>query len=146
MVNVVSEQRTRGQAQVTTPVVVAGQAGGQLAPWAPGFAEWLSSRGYAPETVAGYLRWLDWLGGWLAGRGLAADALTGALAAQFAASMRAAGHPKITPGRLATMLGYLRAAGAVPPEDPCPSEVTPRERVLAAYREHMARRELAPGT
>src|SRR5260370_33833834 len=124
-----------------------GRAGRRhLGPWAPGFAEWLSSRGYAPETVAGYLRWLDWLGGWLAGRGLAADALTGALAAQFAASMRAAGHPKITPGRLATMLGYLRAARAGPPEDPCPSEVTPRERVLAAYREHMARRDLAPGT
>jgi integrase len=130
----------------TTLVVVAGRAEGTLGPWAPGFAEWLRSRGYAPETVAGYLRWLDWLSGWLAGRGLAADALTGALAAQFAASMRAAGHPKITPGRLATMLGYLREAGAVPPEDPCLPEVTPRERVLAGYREHMARRDLAPGT
>jgi len=96
--------------------------------------------------VAGYLRWLGWLSGWLAGRGLAADALTGALAAQFAASMRAAGHPEITPGRLATMLGYLREAGAVPPEDACPPEVTPRGRVLAGYREHMARRDLAPGT
>jgi hypothetical protein len=119
----------------TTPVVVAGRVDGVLGPWAPGFEEWLVSRGYAAETVAGYLRWLGWLGGWLAGRGLAADALTGALAAQFAASMRAAGHPKITAGRLATMLGYLREAGAVPPEDPCPSAVTPRERVLAAYRE-----------
>lgn len=128
--------------------------GGPTASWGRGlpdsrngwFAEWLVSRGYAAGTVAGYLRWLGWLGGWLAGRGLAADALTGALAAEFAASMRAAGHPKITAGRLATMLGYLREAGAVPPEDPCPSEVTPRERVLAAYREHMARRGLAPVT
>ena len=65
MVNVVGEQRTRGQAQVTMPVVVAGRAGGPLGPWAPGFAEWLGSRGYAPETVAGYLRWLGWLSGWL---------------------------------------------------------------------------------
>jgi len=146
MVNVVGEQRTRGQAQVTTPVVVAWRAGGPLEPWAPGFAEWLRSRGYAPETVAGYLRWLGWLSGWLAERGLAADALTGVLAAQFAASMRAAGHPKITPGRLATMLSYLREAGAVPPERARPPGVTPRERVLAAYREYMARRDLAAGT
>src|SRR5712671_1534261 len=61
-------------------------------------------------------------------------------------AMRAAGHPKITPGRLVTMLGYLREAGAVPQGDACPPEVTPRERVLAGYREHMARRDLAPGT
>ena len=147
MVMLSGEQQTRGQAQMsTTPVVVARRAEGPLGPWAPGFAEWLGGRGYAPETVAGYLRWLGWLSGWLAGRGLAADALTGALAGQFAASMRAAGHPKITPGRLATMLGYLRRAGAVPPEDACPPEVTPRGRVLAGYREHMARRDLAPGT
>src|SRR5271157_4098824 len=148
MVMLSGEQRTRGQAPVSTkPVVVAGRAEGPLGPWAPGFAEWLGGRGFAPETVAGYLRWLGWLSGWLAGQGLAADALTGALAAQFAASMRAAGHPKITPGRLATMLGYLREAGAVPPEDACcPPEVTPCERVLAGYREHMARRDLAPGT
>jgi len=147
MVMLSGEQRTRGQAQMsTTPVVVAGRAGGPLAPWVPGFAEWLGGRGFAPETVAGYLRWLGWLSRWLAGRGLAGDALTGALAAQFAASMRAAGHPKITSGRLATMLGYLREAGAVPPEDACPPEVTPCERVLAGYREHMARRDLAPGT
>ncbi len=104
----------------TTLVVVAGREEGPLGPWAPGFAEWLGGRGFAPETVAGYLRWLGWLSGWLAGRGLAADALTGVLAAQFAASMRAAGHPKITPGRLVTMLGYLREAGAVPPEDARP--------------------------
>jgi integrase/recombinase XerD len=130
----------------TTPVVVAGRAGGPLGPWVPGFAAWLRSRGYAPETVAGYLRWLGWLSGWLAGRGLAADALTGVLAAQFAGSMCAAGHPKITPGRLATMLGFLREAGAVPPEDACLPEVTPRERVLAGYREDMARRDLAAGT
>ena len=96
----------------TTPVVVAGRAEGLLGPWAPGFAEWLGGRGFAPETVAGYLRWLGWLSGWLAGRGLAADALTGALAGQFAASMRAAGPPKLTPGRLATMLGSRRDAGA----------------------------------
>ena len=131
---------------MSTPVVVAGRAEGPLGPWAPGFAEWLGGRGFAPETVAGYLRWLGWLSGWLAERGLAADSLTGVLAAQFAASMRAAGHPKITPGRLATMLGYLREAGAVPPERARPPEVTPRERVLAAYREYMARRDLAPGT
>jgi integrase len=60
--------------------------------------------------------------------------------------MRAAGHPKITPGRLAAMLGCLREAGAVPPGDRCPPEVTPCERVLAGYREYMARRDLAPGT
>ena len=147
MVMLSGEQQTRGQAQMsTTPVVVARRAEGPLGPWAPGFAEWLGARGFAPETVAGYLRWLGWLSGWLAGRDLAADALTGALAEQFAASMRAAGHPKITPGRLAAMLGYLRRAGAVPPEDACPPEVTPRGRVLAGYREHMARRDLAPGT
>ena len=106
----------------------------------------LGGRGFAPETVAGYLRWLGWLSGWLAGRGLAADALTGVLAAQFAGSMRSGWRLKITPGRWATMLGYLREAGAVPPEDACPPEVTPCERVLAGYREHMARRDLAPGT
>src|SRR6266700_3961115 len=72
MVMLSGEQRTRGQAQMsTTPVVVAGRAGGPLAPWVPGFAEWLGGRGFAPETVAGYLRWLGWLSRWLAGRGLA---------------------------------------------------------------------------
>ena len=101
--------------------------------------------GYAPETVAGYLRWLGWLSGWLAGRGLAADALTGVLAAQFAASMRAAGHPKITPGRLATMLGYLREAGAVPPESASPPCGHAPERLLAAYQEYMASAGPGPG-
>src|SRR6266542_5300880 len=147
MVMLSGEQRTRGQAQMsTTPVVVAGRAGGPLAPWVPGFAEWLGGRGFAPETVAGYLRWLGWMSRWLAGQGLAGDALTGAMAGQCAASMRAAGHPKITSGRLATMLCYLREAGAVPEERTSPSSATPRQQLLAAYRAYMAGRDLAPGT
>ncbi len=119
---------------------------GPLEPWAGGFASWLSGQGYAEETVAGYLRWLGWLSRWLAGQGLAGDALTGAMAGQFAASMRAAGHPKITSGRLATMLCYLREAGAVPEERTSPSSATPRQQLLAAYRAYMAGRDLAPGT
>jgi integrase/recombinase XerD len=119
---------------------------GPLEPWAGGFADWLSGQGYTPETVVGYLRWLGWLSGWLAGQGLAVDALAGAMAGQFAASMRADGHPKVTWGRLATMLCYLREAGAVPVERTSPSDATPQQQLLAAYRTYMAGRDLAPGT
>jgi len=119
---------------------------GPLEPWAGGFADWLFGQGYTPETVAGYLRWLGWLSGWLAGQSLAVDALTRAMAEQFGASMRAAGHPKVTWGRLATMLCYLREAGAVPVERTSPSDATPRQQLLTAYRTYMAGRDLAPGT
>ena len=110
-------------------------AAGPLRPWAGGFAEWLSAQGFTPETIVGYLRWLGWLSDWLAGQGLAAGALTEARAGRFAASMREAGHPKITPGRLATMLCYLREAGAVPAEPVSPSSATQRQQLLAAYRD-----------
>src|SRR6266699_599816 len=115
---------------MSTTAASGGSAGGPLGPWADGFAGWLSAQGYTPETIAGYLGWLS---GWLAGQGLAAGALTEARAARFAASMRAAGHPKITPGLLAIMLCYLREAGAVPVEGASPSTGTPRQQLLAAY-------------
>src|SRR6266571_1666702 len=125
---------------MSTTAASGGSAVGPLGPWADGFAGWLSAQGYTPETIAGYLGWLS---GWLAGQGLAAGALTEARAARFAASMRAAGHPKITPGRLATMLCYLREAGAVPAEPASASSGTPRQLLLAAYGRY--RRSSAPG-
>ncbi|HLQ53202.1 MAG TPA: tyrosine-type recombinase/integrase [Streptosporangiaceae bacterium] len=96
--------------------------------------------------IVGYLRWLGWLSDWLAGQGLAAGALNEARAGRFAASMREAGHPKITPGRRATMLCYLREAGAIPAEPASPSSATQRQQLLAAYRTYMTARDLAPGT
>jgi len=124
------------------------RAGGLLGPLAAGFADWLAAQGFAQDTVDAYLRWLGWLSGWLEARGLDGDAVTGAVADEFAAAMRAAGHSKLTAGRLATMLAYLRAAGAIPAAGEGPAgAVMPRQQVLAAYRAYLSdRRGLAPGT
>ena len=116
-----------------------------LAQCADGFADWLAGQGFTSGTVRGYLRWLGWLSGWLAARALDGRALTDSVAAAFAADMRAAGHSKITAGRLARMLAYLRSAGAVPQAVPAP--LTDRQRMLAEFRCYLeAGRGLAPGT
>ena len=76
---------------------------GPLGQYADGFGDWLAGQGFTPETVRGYLRWLVWLSGWLSARALDGRTVTDSVAAAFAADMRAAGHPKITAGRLARM-------------------------------------------
>jgi integrase/recombinase XerD len=115
-----------------------------LAQCADGFADWLAGQGFTSETVRGYLRWLGWLSGWLAARALDGRAVTDSVAAAFAADMRAAGHSKITAGRLARMLAYLRSAGVVPEAVPAP--LAGRQRMLAEFRCYLEGRGLAPGT
>ena len=120
---------------------------GPLQRWADGFADWLAGQGFAPDTVGGHLRWLGWLSCWLAGEGLDRGAVTEAVAERFAADMRAAGHPKITAGRLARMLSYLRGTGAIPDADPAAAPTAERDQVLAGYRAYLeGRRGLAAGT
>jgi integrase/recombinase XerD len=121
------------------------RAGGLLGPLAAGFADWLAAQGFAQDTVDAYLRWLGWLSGWLEARGLDGHAVTGAVADEFAAAMRAAGHPKVTSGRVARMMSYLRSVKAVPEARPAP--LTGRQRMLAEFRCYLeAGRGLAPGT
>src|ERR1019366_7616147 len=118
---------------------------GPVSRYADGFATWLAGQGFTAGTVSGYLRWLGWLSGWLAARGLGADAVTDRVAEAFAADMREAGHPKITSGRLARMMSYLRSVEAVPQAGPAP--LTERQQMLAEFASYLqADRGLGPGT
>ena len=118
---------------------------GPVSRHADGFATWLAGQGFTAGTVSGYLRWLGWLSGWLAARGLGGDAVTDRVAEAFAADMREAGHPKITSGRLARMMSYLRSVEAVPQAGPAP--LTERQQMLAEFASYLqADRGLAPGT
>jgi integrase/recombinase XerD len=124
------------------------RAAGLLGPWAGGFSLWLNAQGFAPGTVDTYVRWLGWLSIWLEARGLGVAAVSGPVAEEFAAEMRAAGHPKITAGRLAVIMCYLRGAGVIPAgEESDPAAGGPRHQLLAAYRGYLSDgRRLAPAT
>jgi integrase/recombinase XerD len=126
---------------------VPGCVEGPLGPWAEGFAVWLADRGYTSATAADQMRRMGWLSDWLADQGLTGDAVSGSMVVQFAALMRATGHPGVTPGRMAAMLTYLRAAGTVPPAITSSADPTTRQQQLASYRTYLADgRGLAPDT
>jgi len=114
-------------------VVVAGP----LAPFADGLRQDLAGRGFALDTVTGYVHLLADLSGWLASGGLTAADLTAEAAGEFLSARREAGHRTgVSTRALGPVLGYLRSVQAAPPPG-LPVPGTPVEELLAAYRQYL---------
>ena len=114
--------------RVWVPVV-----SGPLAPYAPGFALWLTSRAYSPKAAANRLYQFDQLSRWLEREGLGVGELTGEHAERFAAARRAAGLVTWAAPQSAMLpVGYLRSLGVAPATTPVLAE-GPLEQLLEDY-------------
>ena len=114
--------------RVWVPVV-----SGPLAPYAPGFALWLTSRAYSPKAAANRLYQFDQLSRWLEREGLGVGELTGEHAERFAAARRAAGLVTWAAPQSAMLpVGYLRSLGVAPATTPVLAE-GPFEQLLEDY-------------
>jgi len=108
---------------------------GPLKPYADGFRQELSRQGYSASPAAGHLQLMAHLSRWLEQQGLAPDGLTHSRVEQFVEHRRGAGrvHRQLTlKGRMAPLLGYLRAEGVVPAFEP-PTVTDPLELLLAEF-------------
>jgi integrase/recombinase XerD len=111
---------------------------GPLAPFAAGFASWLSSRAYSPSAAADRLYQFDQLSRWLGREGLGVGELTGEQAERFAAARRAAGLVTwVAPQSMMLPLGYLRALGVAPAPAPVVAR-GPLEGLLEDYRRYLS--------
>lgn len=111
---------------------------GPLAPFAAGYASWLTSRAYSPSAAADRLYQFDQLSRWLAREGLAVGELTGEQAERFTQARRAAGLVSwSSPCSVALPLGYLRRLGAAPAPEPVRS-VGPLEELVADYGRYLS--------
>ena len=119
--------------RVWVPVV-----SGPLAPFAAGFASWLTSRAYSPSAAADRLYQFDQLSRWLEREGLGVDELTGEQAERFAAARRVAGLVTwVAPQSTMLPLGYLRVLGVVPAPAPVVEQGS-LEELLEDYRRHLS--------
>jgi site-specific recombinase XerD len=109
-----------------------------LAPYAPGFSSWLTSRAYSPSAAADRLYQFDQLSRWLERERLDVGELTGEQAERFAEARRAAGLVSwASPQSVALPLAFLRQLGTAPPRAPvCPEG--PLEELLADYRRYLS--------
>lgn len=107
---------------------------------------WMRGQGFAPGTIAEYQRRTRWLGTWLSGRGIGPSELTEAIAAEFAAAMREAGHAGLTVRGTVRLVAYLEESGAVSRREPGNGQVRPREALIWAFRDYLVSRQLAAGT
>jgi integrase/recombinase XerD len=119
--------------KVWVPVV-----SGPLAPYAPGFSSWLTSRAYSPWAAADRLYQFDQLSRWLERERLDVGELTGEQAERFAEARRAAGLVSwASPQSVALPLAFLRQLGTAPPPAlVCPDG--PLEELLADYRRYLS--------
>jgi integrase/recombinase XerD len=110
---------------------------GSLAPWAPGFEDWLVARGFSRWTVRNRFCLFAVLSGWLEREGLCAGDLDEERAGLFVAARRRAGlRSWVSPRCVALPLEYLREVGAVPPPVPVAAD-GPVEVLLEGYREYL---------
>src|SRR3954451_6545297 len=118
---------------------------GLLAPHVEGYREWLTVRGYTPQTVRNMLKDLGQIGVWLLTQGLDASQFNEDQASAFLCARRAAGHPRVPGVRaMVPLLTYLREVGVVAPVGPA---ATPLGEVLEQYLSWMVQeRGLAPMT
>ena len=111
---------------------------GPLAPFAAGFASWLTSRGYSPSAAADRLYQFDQLSRWLEREGLGVGGLTGEQAERFAKARRAAGLVTwVAPQSAMLPLGYLRALGVAPAPAPVVAQ-GPLDELLEDYRRYLS--------
>lgn len=137
-----SESNRRGELILGEPfVVVCGlrkrvRVEGPLAPIAAGFGGHLIERGYAPQSAEGQVRLMAHLSRWLSEQGLELDAFDAEAAERFLGWRRERYSQLCGEKALRPLLAYLRSLGVVPrPPVPC----TPLERLLADYRDYLAR-------
>jgi integrase/recombinase XerD len=110
---------------------------GPLAPWAPGFAQWLTARGYRPSAVRHRLWLLAAMSLWLQRRGLEPADLTDERALLFVAERRAAGLKTWAADESVRLpLEYLREVGAVPHAVAILDDGLVAQ-ILAGYREYL---------
>lgn len=125
----------------------SGRVRGPLAPYAAGFRAELRRRGYSRTSAEHRLSQFGQISRWLEAERLAPAEFTDEQAERFLAVRRRAGLVTwVSPGSLAVPLGYLRAAGVVPPE-PAPRAGDLVEDLLSAYRDYLeGERGLVPTT
>lgn len=118
---------------------------GQLTAQVEGYRDWLTQRGYTPDTIRNMLKDLGQVGLWLSAEGLDATELDQTLIARFVATRREAGTRRV-PGlrAMAPLLTYLREAGVAKAAQP---SATALEVLLEQYRSWMVQdRNLASPT
>ncbi|MGH8918601.1 MAG: tyrosine-type recombinase/integrase [Actinomycetes bacterium] len=120
---------------------------GPLASHVAGFRAQMARLGYTPRYGRDHAYVLVHLSRWLEDEGLAPAELTAEQVARFARARRAAGYRNwVTARSLRLLLGYLRAAGVIPPELPGGSD-GPVGAVLAGFRRYLSgERRLASRT
>ncbi|MGO9973124.1 MAG: tyrosine-type recombinase/integrase [Solirubrobacteraceae bacterium] len=110
---------------------------GSLAPYAAGFASWLTSQSYSPSAAAARLYQFDQLSRWLEREGLGVWELTEEQAERFIAARRAAGRVTwVAPQSVTLPLGYLRELGVAPMPAPAVAQGS-LEELLEDYRRYL---------
>lgn len=128
-----------GHCWMRTPV------SGPLAPYVPGFAGELASRGYSKWTIAKLVRLGAILSRWLEEREREADELSPALLKEYLLAGHKAGWRMRTARAYAPLLGYLHAIGVM--AEPEPTElVTAAESLLDSYQTYLVRERGMPPT
>lgn len=123
----------------------ADRVSGPLAGLAAGYAAYLAGRGYAACSVRHHLGLMADLSTWLGQQGLGPDGISPPVAGRFAAWAGTRRTYLATARSLDPLLGYLRAAGALPEPSPAPEDA--RALLLAEYRQYLqAERGLAAVT
>jgi integrase/recombinase XerD len=108
---------------------------GPLAEHAVGFAEELTRRGYAPESVARHVQLLAHLSRWLDGQGLDGSDLSEERLAEFLAARRAEGYTVVPSLRWISTLAFLPALEVAPGVAAAP---TPLEVMLDDYNRYLS--------
>lgn len=110
---------------------------GPLEAYAAGFVDELVRLGYSRDASACQLQLISCLSEWLAARRLGVAGLSVAVVEEFFVARRAAGRTTLrSPRALESLLGYLRAVGALPPPAPAVAS-TPVEVLLERYRHYL---------
>ncbi|MGH3123932.1 MAG: tyrosine-type recombinase/integrase [Streptosporangiaceae bacterium] len=107
---------------------------------------WMRGQGFAPGTITEYQRRARLLGAWLSGRQIGPSELTGGIAVEFGAAVRAAGHAGLTVRGAVRLVAYLEESGAISRQEPRAGQIPPREALIGAYRDCLISRQLAAGT
>lgn len=119
---------------------------GPLEQYAPGFLAHLVGVGYKRVSAAFQMQLMAHLSCWLAGEELGLEALSSAVAERFLVARCAGGYTNyLTPKALASLFGYLRELGVMPP--PAAPVLSASEALLERYRSYlMVERGLVAGT